>query len=206
MSIEEFREEHAVDIAVAGKYTLAKWLDPQGKPRTFACRTSRISPLRMLIDAPVVAKVDTRLTPYFRDFGHLEGVISDTLGGSFLLELEMTASQREKFASKLVWLERKLKYPGIPDGRADARIVPANPHSTLILADGTTRQCFVIDMSTSGVAVSADVQPEYGTPLAVGTCVGRVARIFDEGFAIKFVEPQKREDLDRFITRAAPRA
>jgi hypothetical protein len=205
VSIEEFREERAVDIAVAGKYTLTKWLDPQGKPRTFACRTSRVSPLRMLVDAPVVGKVDMRLSPYFRDFGHLEGVISDTLGGSFLLELEMNKAQREKFASKLVWLERKLKYPDIPDGRADARIVPANPHSTLILADGTTRQCFVIDMSTTGVAVSADVQPEYGTPLAVGTCVGRVVRIFDEGFAVKFVEPQKRENLDRFITRPAPR-
>src|SRR5712671_977477 len=39
--------------------------------------------------------------------------------------------------------------------------------------------------------------------LAVGGCVGRVVRLFDDGFAIKFVEPQKRDDLDRVITRYA---
>ena len=204
MSIAEFQKERAVDIALGGKYTLAKWLDPQGKPSTFACRTVRVSSHRMLIDAPVAGLVGNRVALYFRDFGHLAGVTSETTADGFLCELEMTAPQRKKFESKLVWLERKLKYPDIPDGRKDARVVPVNPHSTLILADGSTHRCFVIDMSVSGVAVSADVQPEFGMPLAVGACVGRVVRIFDEGFAVKFVEPQKREELDRLITRAAP--
>ena len=71
-------------------------------------------------------------------------------------------------------------------------------------ADGTVCGCFVIDMSVSGVAVSADIQPEIGMPLAVGACVGRVVRIFPEGFAVKFVEPQSRDDLERRVAR--PRA
>jgi PilZ domain-containing protein len=87
----------------------------------------------------------------------------------------------------------------------DARIVPASPHSTLTFADGTIRGCFVIDMSVSGIAVSADVQPQIGTPLAVGACIGRVARLLPDGFAIKFVDRQNRDDLDRLIARAAPR-
>ena len=72
--------------------------------------------------------------------------------GSFLLELEMTRSMRENLASKLTWLEKKQKEPGIADLRKDARIIPAVPHSTLTLADGTTHGCFVIDMSASGAA------------------------------------------------------
>jgi hypothetical protein len=55
---------------------------------------------------------------------------------------------------KLTWLEKKQKEPAMPDLRKDARIIPANPHSTLTMADGATHGCFVVDMSASGVAVS----------------------------------------------------
>jgi hypothetical protein len=204
VSIDRFHEQRAVKIAVAGNYTLANWLDSKGKPRTYACRTTRVSPFRMVVEVPVVGKVGNRLTSYFRDFGHLEGTISDTMAGSFLFELEMDWSARAKFASKLAWLESKLQDPSIPDVRSEARIIPVSPHSTLTLADGSTQSCFVIDMSVSGVAVSADMQPKRGMPLAVGACVGRVVRLFEDGFAVKFVEPQNRNDLDRVITRPAP--
>jgi hypothetical protein len=203
VSVENFRKQRAVKIAVGGNYTLANWYDRQGKPRTFACRTSRVSPFRMLVDVPVLGKVGDPITSYFSDFGKLDGFISDTTTGAFLLELEMTRSMREKLADKLTWLEKKLKNPGIPDVRKDARIIPASPHSTLILGDGTTHGCFVIDMSVSGVAVSAQVQPPIGMPLAVGACIGRVVRLLPDGFAVKFVEQQKRHDLNRLVIRSA---
>ena len=50
-------------------------------------------------------------------------------------------------------------------------------NSILTFADGATQDCIVIDMSASGVAVLADVQPPIGFPLAVGACVGRVIRL-----------------------------
>jgi hypothetical protein len=40
-------------------------------------------------------------------------------------------------------------------------------------------------------------------PLAVGACVGRVVRHLPDGFAIKFVEPQSRDVLERRIMRPA---
>jgi hypothetical protein len=67
------------------------------------------------------------------------------------------------------------------------------------LADRSIRGCFVIDMSVSGVAVSAQLQPEIG----VGSCIGRVVRLLPDGF--KFVETQNRHHLDRLIGRAATR-
>jgi hypothetical protein len=204
MPLKTFLKQRAVNIVVGGNYTLPNWYDPQGKLRTFACRTNRVSPFRMIVDVPVVGKVGDRLTSYFRDFGKFDGLISDTRAGSFLLELEMTRSMRENFASKLTWLEKKQKEPSIPDLRKDARIIPASPHSTLTLANGTTHECFVIDMSVSGVAVSAQVQPQIGMPLAVGACIGRVVRLLPDGFAVKFVEQQNRHHLGRLIARAAP--
>jgi hypothetical protein len=72
----------------------------------------------------------------------------------------------------------------------------------LTLADGSTHPCFIIDVSTAGVAVSAEYDPQVGTPLAVGACVGRVVRKFANGFAVKFVEKQRRDDLVRLIARS----
>jgi hypothetical protein len=204
VSVEKFLKQRAVNISVGGNYTLAKWLDPQGKPRNFACRTTRISPFRMIVDVPVVGKIGDPISSYFGDFGKLEGFISDTMRGAFLLDLEMTGSMREKLASKLTWLEKKQKQPSLLDGRKDARIVPATPHTTMTLADGSIHECFVIDMSISGAAVCAQVQPPIGMPLAIGACIGRVVRLLPDGFAVKFVEQQRRNDLNRLIIRPAP--
>ena len=56
------------------------------------------------------------------------------------------------------------------------RFVPKASQSTLTLADGTVHGCYIIDVSLSGVAVTAEVQPPIGTPLAIGACIGRVIR------------------------------
>jgi hypothetical protein len=187
---------------------LSNWLDPEGRPRSFACRTSRVSPFRMIVEVPVVGRVGDRIATYFGDFGKLDGEISDTVSGSFLLELMLTRPMRQKMSDQLTWLEKKQKDPSIKDERRQARIVPASPHSMLTFADGSMKSCFVVDMSPSGAAVSADIQPEIGMPLAVGACVGRVVRHLDGGFAVKFVEEQSRDMLERRVIRPmqAPRA
>jgi len=194
--------QRAVNIVVDGSYTLGKWFDPQGRPRTFACRTRRVSPFRMMVDVPVVGKVGDHISSYFGDFGKLEGQIIDATSTSFLLELEMAYAMRERLAGKLTWLEKKQKDPSLPDVRSSRRIIPSKPHATLTFADGSTQRCFVIDMSVGGVAVSAEVEPQIGLPLAVGACVGRVVRLLASGFAVKFVETQSRSDLERLITRS----
>jgi hypothetical protein len=205
MSVADFLKLRAVNIIVGGNYAFPNRYDPQGKPRTFACRTTRVSPFRMMVQVPVMGRIGDRLTSYFPDFGKFDGCITDTKSGAFLLELEMTGSMREKFANKLTWLEKKQKDPAIVDIRKDARIIPASPHSTLTLADGSIHGCFIIDMSISGAAVSAQLQPPIGIPLAIGACIGRVVRLLPDGFAVKFVETQNRQDLNRLLVRA-PRA
>jgi len=207
VSVEKFLRQRAVNVVVGGQYTLSNWLDPEGKPRSFACRTSRVSPFRMIVDVPVIGRLGDRIGTYFGDFGKLDGEISDTVSGSFLLELLLTRPQRQKMSDQLTWLEKKQKDPSIKDERRQARIVPASPHSMLTFADGSMKSCFVVDMSSSGAAISADVQPEIGTPLAVGACVGRVVRHLDGGFAVKFVEEQGRDVLERRVIRPmhAPR-
>ena len=197
--VQDFLNQRAVKVIVGGSYSLPNWYDPGGKLRSFACRTTRVSPFRMIVDVPVVGKVGDRLTTYFRDFGKFEGSISDTMERGFLLELEMTRQRREKLSETLTWIAKKQQHPEVIDLRGDARFVPPNPHSTLTLSDGSIHPCFIIDYSVSGVAVSSAVQPPVGMPLAVGACVGRVVRLLPNGVAIQFVERQTNLDLDRLV-------
>jgi hypothetical protein len=201
VSAKEFLKQRAVDISVGGRYSLANWYDPRGKRREFACRTTRMSPFRMLVSAPVSGKAGERVVSYFGDFGALDGWIADIVTGGFLVDLEADERLRKRLASKLSWLEKKQKNPSLIEARGNGRIIPRNPHSTMIFADGTYRNCFIIDMSISGAAVSADIQPELGMPLAVGSCVGRVVRQLREGFAVKFIDAQAADKLEDRLVR-----
>ena len=206
MSVEDFLKQRAVEITVGGSYSLHRWYDCEGKLRTFACRTKRVSPFRMIVDVPVVGKVGERLTSYFKDFGEIDGTISATLKAGFLMELEMTRARRVWMSEKLTWIEKKQKDTSIQDMRDDARLVPQVSHTLLTLADGQMHSCFIIDVSTSGVAVSSEYDPQIGTPLAVGACVGRVIRKFSNGFAVKFAEKQRRDDVVRLLVRSTATA
>jgi hypothetical protein len=203
VSIERFLKQRAVDIVMEGTFMLSNWYDPQGKLRTFTCRATRVSPFRMMVDMPVVGKVGDNLISYFRDIGNFEGTISDTGRSIVLLELEMTQAMRAKLAEKLTWLEKKTKDPvNTVDTRNAPRFVPKASRTTLTLADGAIHGCFVIDASPLGVAVTAELQPPLGTPLAIGACVGRVIRHTSDGFAVKFVKHQTRDELNGLFVQA----
>jgi len=201
VTVETFLRQRAVNIAVNGSYSLQRrWYDAEGKLRSFACRTTRVSPFRMIVQVPIVGQIGEGVTFYFREFGKFESIVSHTAQGGFLVELKMTAARRARLAEHLAWLERKLGDASIQDAREDARIIiPPMSHSVMILADGSVHGCLIVDISASGAAISAEVQPPIGTPLAVGAFVGRVVRVFEAGFAVKFVERQGLDDLSRRI-------
>ena len=203
MSVDEFLRQRAVEVSLGGSYLLPRWYDCEGRPRTFACRTKRVSPFRMIVDVPVVGKVGERLTSYFRDFGEFQCTISATMKSGFLMELDMMRARRAWMSEKLTWLEKKQKDANIEELRRDARFVPQVAHTYLTLADGSTHSCFIIDVSTAGVAISCEYDPQVGTPLAVGACVGRGIRKFSNGFAVKFAEKQNRDDLVHLIVRSS---
>jgi hypothetical protein len=172
LSVERFLKQRAVNVVVEGTYTLHRWYDPQGRLRTLACRATRVSPFRMIVDVPVVGRVGDRLTSYFSEFGEFDGNISATKQGSILLELEMTPEKREWMADKLTWLEKKQKDPSVRDERKNTRLIPQTSHTTMTMADGS-----------------------------VHTCIGRVVRVFPAGFAVRFVERQDSDELMRLIVR-----
>lgn len=188
--------EHA--LSITGRYSFKNWYDQQGKLREFSCRLTGITPHEMALIVPVTGRRGANITVTCEEFGQLEGTVGRSTGMGFAMKINATDEERARLADKIAWHE-KLQKKQTVDNRRHKRIVPANPLSSLILADGSQLRCFVIDMSASGVAVSAEIMPELRMPLAVGKVVGRVVRHMPGGFAVEFVEKQDLRALERMI-------
>jgi hypothetical protein len=190
-------------LTLGARYSFKNWLDRQGKIREFSCRLTGISPHEMGLIVPVNGRPGAAVTVECEEFGQLEGTVSRPTSLGFTMQIQATDDERAKLADKIAWHE-KFQKKETADNRKNKRIVPNNPLSTLIMADGSCQRCFVIDMSVSGVAVSAEIVPELKTPLAIGKVVGRVVRHLPGGFAVEFVQEQDMRLLERLIIRSAP--
>jgi hypothetical protein len=196
--VVERRQNVRVIVSIPGKYSLTSRRDAQGNRRQFACRAVTISAAAVVVSAPVIGEVGERVIAHIGEFGRLEGKICRLLDRGFVMTIMATEEERARLAKKVLWLERHKNFEA-PECREHGRIVPEDPHSTLILADGRRLTCLVIDMSVSGAAVSADLAPEIGMPLALGRVIGRVVRRFDEGFALQFLTPQEPQLLAHML-------
>lgn len=187
-------------VSIPARYVLTNRSDARGNRRQFACRVVNISPHAMTLAAPVNGAIRERVITYSNEFGKLEGVITRLLNRGFIMTIASTDEGRTRLTDKIDQYEQ-IKNHDLFDRRKHKRIIPKNPHSTLTLADGSVLGCFIIDMSVSGIAVSADIELKIGTSLAVGELVGRVIRHFADGFAVRFI---KLQDLGRLEKRLIP--
>lgn len=188
-------------VNMRGRYHLEKWHQaPERRITLFACRIQRLSPERALLAAPVAGEIGDRVVAQFNELGRLRGRIERLLGFGFVMALDLDTEARHRMADKIAWIERHKNF-AVPEARRHARIVPQNPESTLVLADASLVPCFVIDVSSSGAAISADIEVEIGMPLALGTVVGRVVRHLNPGFAIAFIEIVRPTDLEHRTIR-----
>ncbi|WP_374622824.1 PilZ domain-containing protein [Devosia sp.] len=181
--------------ALMGKYLLASRRDRAACVQVFACRLQSISPRQLVASAPVVGDLGEGMSASFEPFGLLRGRVERMIDGGFAVAIEAEPDDRALLAKRIAWYKRRT-FNGLTDKRAHRRLMPRDPRSLLMLADGRALECLIIDMSRSGAAVSADIQPAIGTPLAIGTVVGRVVRWLDVGFAVRFVVEQDEMTLE----------
>lgn len=199
--VMERRRDIRIVVSLPGRYSLANRRNTRGERRQFACRAINISCRAVVLAVPVLGSLGERVLVDIEHFGKLEGMIERLLDDrGFVVRISATDEEREKLADRIVWFE-KHKNLEVPDKRTQARFAPDDPYSMLLLADGTIVTCFVIDLSVSGAAVSSDYVPEIGAVLAVGKIIGRVARHFDGGFAVQFVQVQDRENVEALALR-----
>ena len=99
----------------------------------------------MLIAAPVLGPTGERVTTFLGELGRLDGWVTHAIEGGFLVHIAATKKSRHRLAKKLVWLDKRKN--AVVDARRQQRVTPEDPHTNLVLSDGTTRGCFVIDVS-----------------------------------------------------------
>jgi hypothetical protein len=158
-----------------------------------------MSPGGMAVIGPVSGIAGERVVAYIDHVGRLEGTIVRVLANGFAMSIAATPRKRDKLAAQLTWLANR-QILGLPEDRRHDRIVPRNPRSTMVLADGTAVICRIIDMSLSGAAISAEKPPEVGSLITLGKTPSRVVRHIEGGFAVEFTRMQHPDFLEENVT------
>ena len=192
-----------VFLNLNGVYTLKNYRDARGQVRKFGCRLVEIAPDTMSLIVPVQGRIGEEITTEFEEFGTLLGKISKKIRDGFSVDIAASDEERRALTTKIVW-QQKFRARKVDDQRKHPRIVPKKPMSLLIMIDGTCHNCVVVDVSASGVAVSTEMIPDIGTPLAVGKVVGRVARHLPAGFAVEFAAIQELASVENAIGYVPP--
>lgn len=183
-----------------GRYTLSSRRSVGNSVQVFACRVQSISPKMAVFTAPVSGAEGEWVTAHFEDLGIIRAQITRHVDSGFAMDIAASDEERARLGAKIDWVKRKV-HNAAPDKREHKRLLPRDPRSSLILPNGGKMDCFIIDMSRSGVAISADLNPEIGTPLAIGSVIGRVVRHLDVGFAVKFMNLQDKDMLEQVLMK-----
>lgn len=182
-----------------GCYTLSSREEgDDGRVKVFACRARSISAQRVVLNAPISGKVGERLAMRFDGLGILKATVARIVPDGFIADIDTTDVDVAALSSRIDWLKQK-QLKALTDQREFKRWTPRQSKSTLVLAGNRKLDCLIIDVSVSGVAVSADVVVELGTPLAVGAILGRVVRKLEAGFAVQFVQTQDAELVESLL-------
>lgn len=195
----ERRRDVRIIVNIAGRFSLSDWRDARGEHPIFACRAVNLSSSAIALASPISVEVGARVIAHIDHLGKLEGSVVRVLDRGFVMSIAANEEERAKLASKIEWLDKHQNHDA-PDRRADARTVPANPYSRMLLPDGSREKCLVLDLSVSGAAISANTVPDIGAVLAIGRVVGRVVRHFDGGFGVQFIERQSRHSVEMMVT------
>jgi hypothetical protein len=172
-----------------GRYVLASRESQEAGIKVFACRISSITPRRAVFAAPVSGARGERVTAQIEHLGLLNLRLEERVEFGFSALIDAAGEERERLAARIEWAKKRV-LNSCADHREHRRVTPRNPRSRLLLHDGTQLDCFLLDISRTGAAISADIAPAIGTPLGVGRLIGRVVRHLDVGFAVQFIEQQ----------------
>jgi len=113
----------------------------------------------------------------------------------FWVSFRHEGPRRDRFIRHLRWLVRRDRGLAAAE-RRHTRFEPRDKSAHFSLPGGQEQTCEVIDISLSGAGLRSRVKPSIGSPVTLGRMRGRVVRHFEEGFAIEFLAPLERSDLD----------
>ncbi|WP_083567048.1 PilZ domain-containing protein [Hyphomicrobium sp. CS1GBMeth3] len=189
--VPDRRRHKRYPLALLGRFMRAN-------KQEFPCRLNDISVGGVSLMAPVEVDIDERIVAYLDELGGIEGVVVRVFDGGFAMSLRVSQHKREKLAAQITWLVNKDEL-GNSFGRRHHRISVPNKTSTLRLADGTTVDCRVLDVSLSGASIGTDARPPIGEEVMFGKLRCKVMRYHDRGIGVQFLDIPDPEALRRYF-------
>jgi c-di-GMP-binding flagellar brake protein YcgR len=185
--VAERRRHQRVKVRLPGQFMREDRLE-------FPCVTIDISPGGIAFETNDTAGVGEKVIAYINQIGRVQGIVTREFHNGFAIAMKLPALKREKLADQLTWLANRHAL-GMPEDRRHERIVPRNPHTSLILQGGREYIAKIVDVSISGAALSVPVQLPVGTPVTVGSTRAQVVRVFGGGVAVEFARPFSAEEF-----------
>lgn len=188
----DLRRFQRVALRLSGKYMLASRTE-------YPCQTINISPGGALFKGPVKPEIGEPIVVYLDALGRFSGKTVRVVHDGFGMTLDLTKAKRQRLADQLTWFASRDVFVG-EDRRRHERFVPLMQRAVMSLAGGKEHIVKVCDLSVSGVAIEAKIQPELGAPVRIGRTSVTVVRHFDGGFAGEFIVPFQDGEIDE-LTR-----
>lgn len=163
------------------------------------CGVTAIDPdnALFLIGDPLPA--GTPVVAYIEEIGRVDGTTGEPGPGGQWVNFTFAENRQPRFVRHLRWLIRKERGLAAAE-RRHTRYEPRRKAARFTLPGGREQACEVIDISLSGAGVRSRIQPSIGLPVMLGRTKGRVVRHIEDGFAIEFLTPLERSDLDSALT------
>lgn len=189
--VPDRRRHKRYALALLGRFMRAN-------KQEFPCRLNDISVGGASFMAPVEVELGERIVAYLDEIGGIEGEVVRIFDGGFAIHLRASQHKREKLAAQITWLINKEEL-GSSFGRRHQRMSVANKTSTLKLADGTSVDCKVLDISLSGASIGTEMRPPVGDVVMLGKLRCKVMRYHDRGIGVQFLDIPDPEALRRYF-------
>ena len=155
--------------------------------RECPCQLTEVSPGDAVFISPFCGAMEERVIAYIDEIGRLEGTIVESVERGFRMSILASQRKRDKLADVLTWLANR-HVLSLAEDRRHLRRTPKRRDAVVILADGESHPCRVMDMSLSGAALATPLRPPLGSPVRLGKLGARVVRHFDDGIGIEFMQ------------------
>lgn len=153
------------------------------------CRLRDISISGAALITPAPVQPGEHIVCYMDEVGRLEGPVYRKLADGFVFTINGSQRAKERLAATLMWLANREVIGVELDQRRPGheRVATPNRSTQIILDDGTTLECHVIDISISGASLATDVRPPIGSHVWIGRMRSQIVRHHETGLAVTFL-------------------
>lgn len=188
---DDRRRHHRIDLSLRARVLTSDGIEEP-------CLVTNISAGGALLKAVKPPAVGERVVLYIDNVGRFEGWVIRSSKHVFAVDYRSRRTKSKRTADNLI------EVANMASPRVDRRASPRVRHesnATVVLEDGSSVDCQILDISLTGASIAIDPRPELGAVLTVGRMTAKVVRRHEKGVGVVFTG--KAAKMDDVIERAS---